>query len=159
MLHAFYFPDVAFDDGNLFKKILIGLFEPRFGFVWLVAFFFCLKTILKRNVEEVHQNPRDLAGSGIRFGELSERDCIIHDSGAYSPANCQLRRIVGADMYSFWIVATDKETGVSVVSFHLICGSEEAESKLKSIAASSKAISDLLIFDPLAAEVIKRAFL
>jgi hypothetical protein len=32
VLHPFFFPNVSFDSGNLFKKIQVGVFEPRFGF-------------------------------------------------------------------------------------------------------------------------------
>ena len=140
VLHAFYFPDAAVDSPNLFKKIQVGLFEPR-------------------NVEEVHQNPRDLAGSGIRFGELSERDVIIHDGCAFSPANCQLRRISGVeDWFSFWVVGVEVETGKSVASFHLICGTEEQEKALRRLVADAKQISDLMPLDPIAANVIQKMF-
>jgi hypothetical protein len=142
VLHSFFFPEVGFGVArSFFKTPHVALFEPR-------------------NVREIHQNPKDVAGSGVRFGVLEPRDCIIHDDGAYSPSNCQVLRNDDAPFFSFWIVARDRPReghARSVCSFHYVCGSEERERQMRTIVREAKSVEELIAIDePLLGPVIRR---
>jgi hypothetical protein len=134
VLHAFLFPEVGFGVArNFFKAPAVGLFEPV-------------------NVEEVHQNPKDVPGSGVRFGALEPRDCIIHDEGAYSPSNCQVLRRPASKCFAFWIVARDRPREGqgqprSVASFHYVCGDEEGERHMRAVARRAATVEELAAID------------
>ena len=124
--HAFFFPQVSpWDAGSDLSLVIeCGVFEAS-------------------GVEACHINPRDERGSGLAFGHLAPRDCLIH-GGAYSPANCQLRRLPGVDWHCFWAVAREPTSGKSCVSFHAAAGSEAAERELRAASRAIKSADELL---------------
>ncbi len=138
-MHAFYFPAVGFGEAlNYFKQPYMGIFEPH-------------------NVLPVHLNPKDVRGSGLCFERLEERDCIIHDDGAYSPANCQVLRVERAEFFSFWIVAREEgDQGRSVASFHWVCGNDDSEERMRGIVRRSVMVEELGEIHPLVGDVIAR---
>ena len=72
----------------------------------------------------------DLTDGGVPFGVLEPRTVVVHNGGACSPANNQLRLAEGPQppMVRFTAVAVHLPTRRAVVSTHWLPTSETAES-------------------------------
>ena len=124
MLHAWRFPGFQALDSH--STLLVGAFEAR-------------------GLLEVHQNARDVRGSGLPLGRLEERECSLHGN-AFSPHNCQVGRDLDVAMLSFWLVAKDTSTNACVVSRHYVCNSVEEEARLRERLRTCDTLEELQSF-------------
>lgn len=120
MYHCWLFPDV--EQGSevaVSEELMMGVFEAQ-------------------GVKPVHQ---DLKDAGVTFGGLDPRTVCIHNS-CFSPENAQMQLAHDREVISFFSVARTGDR--SVVSFHVLCGSERVEDKLRKALEDCTTLGNLL---------------
>eukprot|EP00003_Mantamonas_plastica_P032295 TRINITY_DN8724_c2_g1_i2.p1 TRINITY_DN8724_c2_g1~~TRINITY_DN8724_c2_g1_i2.p1 ORF type:complete len:360 (+),score=114.47 TRINITY_DN8724_c2_g1_i2:164-1081(+) len=161
MFHAWMFPQTNFFESNADTQanVLMGVFEPM-----------AIRP-LQQDHSDVDPGNRETMQklSSMPFNRLEEREVCIH-SNHFSPANAQIlltfdrpappRNPTGnpaAAMsqssssssfvpapHSFFAAGCDFQTNRAIVTFHAIAATEQQETDLESICASSLTLFDLI---------------